>query len=174
MTINITSRAPPVTLTILFYIKHLFAYSWMFKQIYLPLRYVLPLYVRLVHAGVSIKVYSTFLRAPKRVRHYQIFCVISRTFVVGKLIPIAEMQPVYSTVPADWPDKRKYCSLLNYINNNKMKIRRCICCNGYCRWKWKQWLKFKSRTRLYTFPLMLIHLVKVTNPIIIHPVIGKY
>ena len=56
---------------------------------------MLPLQVRVGLGAMAMKEYSIFPKAPGLEPHHQIV-------VGGEFYPSAEMQSVYSTVPADW------------------------------------------------------------------------
>ena len=76
---------------------------------------------------MAIKGYSTIPKAPVLLEsHHQIFCVVFG-HSLGEFYPSAEMQPVYSTIPADWADKYEaiiYIYIYIYIY---MCVCVCVC-----------------------------------------------
>ena len=67
---------------------------------------MLPLQARMDQDVMAMKGYSAFPKAPALLKpHHQIVYVISRTLIWWESYLSAEMQSVYSTVPADWATK---------------------------------------------------------------------
>ena len=84
---------------------------------------VLPLKVRVDLGVMEMKGYSTFTKYPALLKpHHQIVQVSYSGHSLGEFYPSVEMQPAYSTAPANWASLPKCFSKRCHFGNIKEKI----------------------------------------------------